>query len=107
LKKLHIIIMTALLTIGLVACGTPATTITPTIEASQAPAIVAFADPVLEEIVRGAMGKPVGDITVAEAQAITRMDFSNAWSQYLPQDTLIHDLSGLEAFTNLESLDLV
>ena len=106
MKKLHIIIMTALLTIGLVACGTPATTITPTIEASQAPAIVAFADPVLEEIVRGAMGKPVGDITVAEAQAITRMDFSNAWSQYLPQDTLIHDLSGLEAFTNLESLDL-
>lgn len=106
MEKIHIIILTALLTIGLVACGTPATTITPTIEASQAPAIVAFADPALEAMVRGAMGKPEGDITQTEAQAVTRMDFSNAWSQYLPQGTLIHDLGGLEAFTNLESLDL-
>ncbi|HNW95140.1 MAG TPA: leucine-rich repeat domain-containing protein [Anaerolineaceae bacterium] len=75
-------------------------------EETAAEPVILFADPVLEGMIRGAMGKPDGSISAEEAQAVTRMDFSNAWSQHLPQDTLIHALGGLEAFTNLESLDL-
>lgn len=107
MKKTLYILLAALLAIGFAACGAPTATTTPSFSASTVPAVVTFADPVLEAMVRGAMGKPEGDITVAEAQAVTRMDFSNVWSQYLPdQAELIHDLGGLEAFTNLESLDL-
>jgi hypothetical protein len=70
------------------------------------PVIVTFADPVLEAMIRGSMGKTEGDITVAEAQAVTRMNFSNELQSYISEETPIKDLSGLENFTNLENLDL-
>ena len=94
MKKTLYILLAALLAIGFAACGAPTATTTPSVSA--VPSVVTFADPVLEAMVRGAMGKPEGDITQAEAQAVTRMDFSNVWSQYLPDHAeLIHDLGGL------------
>jgi len=107
LKKTLYILLVTLLAIEFAACGTPTATTTSSFSVSAVPAVVTFADPVLEAMVRASLGRSEGDITQAEAQAVTRMDFSNVWSRYLPdQAELIHDLGGLEAFTNLESLDL-
>lgn len=112
MKKILHILLTVLFIISLASCSTPsaATTHAPTSPGveTQVPAVVVkFADPTLEALARASQGRLEGNITQAEAQAVTRMDFSNVWSQYLPgQAELIHDLGGLEAFTNLESLDL-
>ena len=111
------ILITVLLTITLTACSMPAVTTTPSnpvaevtatsspVETS-APVVVTFADPVLEAMIRGAMGKTEGGITVAEAQAVTRMNLSNELQSTISEETPIKDLSGLENFTSLVSLDL-
>ncbi|MCC6148595.1 MAG: leucine-rich repeat domain-containing protein [Anaerolineaceae bacterium] len=106
MKKTFGILLTALLVIGLGACNTPDATSTPSFVATSVPASVKFTDPVLEEMVRGAMGKLEGDITVAEAEAVTRLNLSNEWLRYISNGTVIEDIGGLENFTNLESLDL-
>ena len=84
MMKPHNILMTVLLTITLAACSTPAVTTTssnPVAEVTttsspvetSAPVVVTFTDPVLETMIRGAMGKTEGEITFAEAQGVTRM----------------------------------
>lgn len=57
-------ILFVLLAPGLVACGAPAakSTLTSSPSVTVEPAVVTFADPVLEAMVRGTMGKPEGDI---------------------------------------------
>jgi Leucine-rich repeat (LRR) protein len=52
------------------------------------------------------MGKPEGEITLAEAKGVTRMDLTDSLQRQLSEFTPITNLDGLEAFTNLESLDL-
>ena len=110
-------LITVLLTIILAACSTPSVTTTsstPVAEVATAsslvatpvPVIVTFTDPVLEAMVRGSMGKTEGDMTLAEAQAVTRMNLSNELQRTISEETPIKDLSGLENFTNLETLDL-
>ncbi len=74
--------------------------------AACAPKAVTFADPVLEAMVRGAMGKPKGSITVADVEAVTRLSLGIEWQQDDPEAARIKDLSGLENFKNLEVLDL-
>ena len=117
MMKPHNILITVLLTITLAACSTPAVTTTssnPAVEVTttsspvgtSAPVVVTFADPVLEAMIRGAMGKTEGDITLAEAQAVTRMNFSNEIQSYISEEAPIKDLSGLENFISLETLDL-
>ncbi len=117
MMKPHNILITVLLTITLAACSTPAVTTTssnPAVEVTttsspvetSAPVVVTLADPVLDAMIRGAMGKTEGDITLAEAQAVTRMNFSNELQGYISEVTPIKDLSGLENFTSLETLDL-
>ena len=106
MKKIHNILLAALLAIGLAACGTPTATTTPSFAATSVPAAVKFADPVLEAMVRGAMGKLEGDITVTEAEAVTMLNLSNEWQRYISNGTAIKDIGGLESFTNLEILDL-
>lgn len=69
-------------------------------------AVVTFADPVLEAMVRASMGKPEGDVTAAQAEAVTRLDLSIEWQRYISQETPIEDIGGLEYFKNLETLDL-
>lgn len=118
MMKPHNTLILVLITIILAACSTPSVTTTPPSTprsevtttsspgATPVPVIVPFADPVLESMIRGAMGKTEGDITLAEAQAVTRMNFSNELQSYISDETPIKDLSGLENFTNLETLDL-
>jgi len=108
--------LTALLTMGLVACSTPTPIPTPTVAATLPPppplqppppaAVVKFADPVLEAMVRGAMGQPQGEIQVMEAEAVTRLDLNNEWQRHFSAETAIKDIRGLEYFTNLAYLDL-
>ena len=117
MMKPHNILITVLLTINLAACSTPAVTTTPSnpvaevtttsslVETSMS-GFVTFADPVLEAMIRSAMGKPEGEITFAEAQGVTRMDLTDSLQRQLSEFTPITNLDGLEAFTNLESLDL-
>ncbi len=117
MMKPHNKLITVLLTIILAACSTPSVTTTPSIPVAEVttasslvetsmPGIVTFADPVLEAMIRGTMGKTEGDITLAEAQAVTRMNLSNELQSYISGETPIKDLSGLENFTSLETLDL-
>lgn len=69
--------------------------------------VVTIADPTLEVIVRGAMGKPSGDITVAEAKTVTRLNLAyEEWQKYISEKEPISSIAGLENFTSLESLDL-
>jgi len=100
-----------LIAIILSACSAPSAAAAP----SNSPAdtntaslsgIVTFVDPVLEAMIRGAMGKPEGEITLAEAQRVTRMDLSHDLQNFISEEPPIRDLSGLESFTNLEVLDL-
>lgn len=66
--------------------------------------VVAFTDPVLEELVRKAMNRPEGDITMAEAEAVTELNLEmngNDWSS--PR---IADVSDLKQFPNLTGLTL-
>jgi len=117
MMKPYKILTTVLMTIILTACSTSAVTTTPSnpvaevtttsslVETSMS-GIVTFADPVLEAMIRSAMGKPEGEITLAEAQGVTRMDLTDSLQRQLSEFTPITNLDGLEAFTNLESLDL-
>ncbi len=120
MKKLLTKLPAFFLAIILTACGTPAVsttpatpvtavpavTMSPQMPATEAPAVVTFTDPVLEEMVRGAMGRPQGDITAAEAGAVTRLNLSAETQQYISEETPIKNISGLENFTNLEELEL-
>ena len=58
---------------------------------------VVFADPNLEAAMRSFLGKPTGDITCAEVEALTSFSAVSA---------NISNLSGLEYAINLQSLDL-
>lgn len=107
-------LLALLLLASLVACGTPTSTTplptplpTPTQTETATTSVVAFADSALEVIVRGAMGKPSGDITVAEAKTVTSLDLAYAeWQKYISDKEPISSIAGLENFTSLESLDL-
>jgi hypothetical protein len=120
MKKILFILLATLLVVGVTACGTPAATSSsdtsvttaPSDPSAAEPEIVTFADPVLEEMVRGSIGIPEGDITSVDAEAVTRLDVSGQWQGYLSDDgstsaaATISDLDGLQFFTNLEYLDL-
>lgn len=106
MKKTLFILLALLLTLGLAACGSPAGTTPSPSSATAVPAVVPFADPVLEAMVRASVGKPEGSITVAEAEAVTRLNLSIEWQRYISEEAPIQDLGGLEYFKNLESLDL-
>ncbi len=67
---------------------------------------VAFADPALEKLVRGAIGKPAGEIAASDAAAVTRLDLSADWERHASEWIPVKALDGLEYFTGLESLDL-
>jgi hypothetical protein len=110
MKKILLALLALLLLASSVACGRQTSTeqlptLTPTVTATTN--VVAFADPALEAIVRDAMGKPNGDITVAEAKAVASLSLAYAeWQKYVSEKEPISSIAGLENFTNLESLDL-
>ncbi len=83
--------------------NTPAQAPTPSPTETPEPAVV-FTDAVLEELVRKAMNKPEGDITLAEAEAVTELNMGMDGSDWsLPR---IEDVSDLKQFPNLTSLTL-
>jgi hypothetical protein len=123
MKKILLVLLVALLTIALASCGTPAqtssshptATIPPDASVSTAvPTTVIFTDPLLESLIRASIGKPSGDITSADAEAVTRLDLSGEWQDYLsdsdddsdPGAATISNIDGLQFFKNLEYLDL-
>lgn len=107
MKRACYIALSMLLAVGMAACGSFAPAAVANAPSTATGAAVTFADPVLEAMVRATIGKPEGDITAAEAEAVTRLNLSAEWwQQYVPQSTPITDISGLERFTNLEGLDL-
>lgn len=109
MKRTIYLILALLMILGLAACGAPVGDTAPTqteMPAIQKPEVVAFDDPLLEKMVRGAMDKPDGDITLEEAGAVTELVLSIEWQQEPAEGTQIKDISGLENFTNLENLEL-
>lgn len=110
MKKALPTLLALLLLTSLVACGTPTSTTplpTPTQTEMTTTSVVTIADPTLEVIVRGAMGKPSGDITVAEAKTVTSLNLAyEEWQKYISEKEPISSIAGLEHFTSLESLDL-
>jgi len=124
MKKLMCCLTAALLMLGTAACAAPQTAQEPqpTPEAiavetgapdtSAAPAaaavttdqVIDFGDDVLEALVREAMNRPTGDITVADAEAVTELDMQQQGVD--PNQPYIHNLDALKCFKNLTYLGL-
>ncbi len=69
-------------------------------------AVVVFADPLFERLVREYTGMPDGPITAKQAAQEEYLDFSMQWQETIPDDIRIHDLTGIEYFINLKVLSL-
>ena len=105
MKRLLAILLAVVMVCALAACSQPSSKpeVTQTPEPEKT---VVFSDPLLEEMVRAAINKPVGDIMLAEAEAVTELKLGVDWQQEPAPNTQIKDISGLENFKNLETLDL-
>ena len=110
MNKILSALLALLLLTSMVACGTPtSTTQLPksTQTETATTSIVTLTDPALEAIVRDAMGKFSGDITVTEAKTVTSLNLAfSEWQKFVSEKEPINSIAGLESFTNLESLDL-
>ena len=119
MKKLVCCLTAALLILGTAACAAPQETPVephPTPEAiaaetnapetSAAPAAqgIDFGDDVLESLVREAMKRPTGDITVADAEAVSELEMQQQGVD--PNQPYIHNLDALKYFKNLTYLGL-
>ncbi|MEA4939184.1 MAG: leucine-rich repeat domain-containing protein [Christensenella sp.] len=124
MKKLVCCLTAALLMLGTAACAAPQTAEVPqptpeaiavetgTLDANAAPTaaaattdqVIDFGDDVLEALVREAMNRPTGDITVADAEAVTDLDMQQQGVD--PNQPYIHNLDALKYFKNLTYLGL-
>lgn len=52
------------------------------------------------------MNKQEGDITLADAEAVSVLNLSFEWQRHLPDAAPVREIGGLEYFKNLETLDL-
>ncbi len=125
MKKTLFALLALLLVLSLAACGeptsietlspevlesapveTPEPTVEPTPESTEESTpepVVVFTDPVLEELVRKAMDKPEGDITLAEAAAVKDLNMEMEGAAPLAR---VADVSDLKQFPNLTGLNL-
>lgn len=111
MKKAVCLILAMLMILSLSACNAPAMADTTpsqsmTTTTQTKPEIVVFQDPLLEAMIREAMGIPSGDITVEEAGKVTELILNIDWQQQPVEGTQIKSISGLENFVNLEKLEL-
>ena len=97
MKKRLLAALSLLAALHLTGCAAPAATETPrsatmepaalvspgTNKEAEAEPPVKFSDPVLEAMIRATMGKPTGDISAAEAQAVTSLNLSLDWQESL------------------------
>lgn len=84
------------------ASPSPADTPAPTPAPTPEPVVV-FTDTVLEGLIRKAMNKPQGDITIAEAEAVTELNLEMEGGVPIPR---VADISDLKQFPNLTNLSL-
>lgn len=108
MKKTLLWMLAFMLVCMALGCGSPSQATQVSVEEQPVAAseAVVFADPTLEQMVRATLGQPDGEITAAQAAAVTRLSLGIEWQRYLSGDAQIQDISGLEYFTNLEMLDL-
>lgn len=123
MKRLISLFLAMLLAFGLFSCASPAPQAAPPIPtAVEAPAqptsapaeaiapeqdpntVITFDDDVLESMIRTAMNKPDGDITVADALSVTQLDLTMDGSNW--SNPRIHSLDALKYFTNLTNLSM-
>ncbi len=94
-------------TAGSAAIEAPQPTAAPadTPEPTQDPnAAILFDDEVLAGMIRAAMNKPSGDITVSDALSVTQLDLTMDGSDW--SKPRIHSLDALKYFTNLTNLQM-
>ena len=118
MKRVFCCLMAVLVLFGTIGCAASIAPVTPDdamqspVADTQAPAVdtqapsdvIAFDDDALETYVRAAINKPSGDITVADAQAVTELELSQMGVD--KDQPYIHNLSALQYFTNLTYLGL-
>ena len=108
MKRILICLLSILLVSSLFACASSGDqaaaqeTAAPAAEPTAEP-VIEFNDPVLEQMIRDAMGIPEGDITIAQAEGVTELDLQLEGGASIPR---VSDLSALRYFTNLTSLNL-
>ncbi len=112
MKRVFCCLVAAIVLFGAVGCAESAVPDAPesTPEQTSAPAqtpysdVVVFDDAALEALIRAAIGKPTGDITRAEAEALTELELSQQGVD--PNQPYIHSLHALQYFPNLTYLGL-
>jgi len=65
---------------------------------------IVFDDAALEGLIREAIGKPQGDVTITDAEQLTELELSQQGVD--PNQPYIHSLNALQYFTNLTYLGL-
>ena len=112
MKRLVCCLTAAVLLFGTVGCAASVMPVVPdatpgTTNATPQPQpddVIAFDDEALEAYVRAAIGKPEGDVTRADAEAVTELELSQMGVE--KDQPYIHNLSALQYFTNLTYLGL-
>ncbi len=112
MKRIFCCLMAATLLFGAMGCAAEIAPVVPddtTPDASavtQAPGdtVIVFDDDALEASIRAAIGKPEGDITVADAEQVTELELSQMGVD--KDQPYIHNLTALQYFTNLTYLGL-
>lgn len=110
MKRVFCCLTAAVVLFGAVGCASRVAPVTPDEIApdtvvTQAPTdAIVFDDPVLEASIREALGKPQGDITIADAQTLTELELSQMGVD--KDQPYIHNLDALQYFTNLTYLGL-
>ena len=99
MKNARFLLIVVFLLLSLSACNQSAEESSPEPDLD----LVEFTDEVLEEKVREAIGKPSGDISILEAEAVTMLDLSMEPGVSIPR---MKNLSSLKYFTKLTSLNL-
>ena len=103
MKKTFSFILVLILFISLLGCSSTNSTKESNNSNNDNSEIIVFSDKVLEGLIRTAMNKPEGGITVAEAAEVTQLDIHMEGGVAIARVDSISDLS---YFPNLEYLDL-
>ena len=111
-KRIVCCLTAALALVGMVGCAASVAPVVPDDVSpdsgvtTQTPSdeVIVFDDDALEAYVRDVIGKPEGDITIADAQAVTELELSQMGVD--KDQPYIHNLTALKYFTNLTYLGL-
>ena len=112
MKRVFCCLLAAVVLFGAVGCAQsvvpeqPEATLAQASPAEQTPTsdVVVFDDAALEAALRAALNKPTGDVTLADAGALTELELSQQGVD--PNQPYIHSLNALQYFTNLTYLGL-